>query len=146
MEYDLKEPLEREQFAARVKYLLGKRGGYVELTEKRQNSLSQNSYIHVAIQFFALQVGLPPGEVKDVYFKQTCNRDLFVRKRHDRILDVDRQYLRSSRELTSEEMSVAIDRFLKWAADTAGVYIPPSDEYIAVQRMRHDVERNKKLL
>lgn len=43
-------------------------------------------------------------------------------------------------------MSVAIDRFLRFASDKAGIYIPPSDEYIAVQRMQHEVQKNSRFL
>ena len=43
-------------------------------------------------------------------------------------------------------MTIAIDRFLKFASEKAGVYIPSSDEYIAVQRMQHEIQRNKKYL
>lgn len=146
MVYDLKDTLERQQFVTRVNFLLDKCNGCVELTEKRLRSMSQNNYLHVAIAYFSLQVGIPTKEVKDVYFKQICNPDLFVRTRHDEILHCNRKFLRSSSELSAEEMSVAIDRFLRWSASEAGIYIPPSDEYIAVQHMQHDVQRNIKLL
>lgn len=145
MIYNLSDSLEREQFLARARFL-SDRGASVELTEKKQRSLSQNAYLHAALGFFALQVGLPLQEVKEVYFKATCNPTLFLRSRHDSILGKDREYLRSTRELSQEELSEAIDRFLRWSSQTAGIYIPPSDEYIAVQRMQHEVQRNSKYL
>lgn len=146
MVYNLNDSFEREQFVTRVNFLLDRCGGCVELSEKRQRTMSQNSYIHTAMQYFALQTGIPAREVKDVYFKRVCNADLFVRTRHDDILHCDRETLRSSRELSAEEMSVAIDRFLRWASSEAGIYIPSSDEHIAAMRMQHDVQRNIKQL
>ena len=145
MVYNLSDSLEREQFITRAKFLVDK-GTLVELTEKKQRSLSQNSYLHACLGFFALQVGLPLQEVKEVYFKAECNRDLFLRPRHDSILGRDRHFLRPSNELSKEEMATAIDRFLKFASEKAGIYIPSSDEYIAVQRMQHEIQRNKKYL
>lgn len=145
MIYNLSDSLEREQFATRARFL-SEKGTVVELTEKKQRSLSQNAYLHAALGFFALQVGLPLQEVKEVYFKATCNPTLFMRTRHDNILGKEREYLRSTRELSQEELTVAIDRFLHWSSQTAGIYIPPSDEYIAVQRMQHEVQRNSKYL
>lgn len=145
MVYNLSDSLEREQFITRAKFLADK-GTLVELTEKKQRSLSQNSYLHACLGFFALQVGLPLQEVKEVYFKAECNRDLFLRTRHDSILGRDRHFLRSSSELSKEEMATAIDRFLKFASEKAGIYIPSPDEHIAVQRMQHEIQRNKKYL
>lgn len=146
MVYDLKDSLEREQFAKRVEFLLGKHSGCVELTEKRLQSLSQNNYAHVAIQYFALQVGMKAAEVKEAYFKRACNADIFVRRRYDKILHRERRFMRSTSDLSPEEMSTAIERFLQWASIEAGIYIPPADEYVAVQRMQHDVQRNIKNL
>ena len=151
MVYDLSDFLEREQFTTRVEYLMGKSspGGNtfrVELTEKKQRTLAQNAYLHCAMAYFALQIGLPMQEVKEVYFKAVCNPDLFQRTRFDNILGCERTFMRSSKDLTKEEMTTAIDRFLKFASEKAGIYIPPSDEYIAVQRMQHEVERNSRYL
>lgn len=145
MIYNLSDSLEREQFTTRAKFLL-ERGTVVELTEKKQRTLNQNSYLHAALGYFALQIGLPLQEVKEVYFKATCNPDLFTRTRQDKILGGERDYLRSTKDLTKEELSAAIDRFLKFASEKAGIYIPPSDEYIAVQRMQYEVQRNSKYL
>lgn len=145
MIYNLSDSFEREQFTTRAKFL-SEKGTVVELTEKRQRSLNQNNYLHAALGFFALQVGLPLQEVKEVYFKAECSPDIFLRTRQDDILVKERHFLRSSSELTTEEMSVAIDRFLRFASDKAGIYIPPSDEYIAVQRMQHEVQKNSRFL
>ena len=144
MMYDLSNSLELKSFKLRVKKLEESKS-MVELTEKKARSLNQNAYCHLAISYFALQIGLPTQEVKEVYFKNYCNHELFVRKRYDKILNVEREYLRSTTELTKEEMSVAIDRFLKFASEQ-GVYIAPSDEYIAILHMQHEVQRNQKYL
>lgn len=142
--YDLSNDLERESFNLRVSKLLESKC-MVELTEKKARTLSQNAYCHLAISYFALQIGLPMQEVKEVYFKNYCNHELFVRKRYDNILKVEREYLRSTTELTKEEMSLAIDRFLKFASEQ-GVYIASSEEYIALLHMQHEVSRNQKYL
>lgn len=145
MVFNLNDSFERSQFSTRAKFLM-EQGAVVELTEKRQRTLQQNSYLHAALGFFALQTGNTLQDVKRVYFKATVNPDLFIRYKQDDILGRERKYLRSSNELSKEEMSMAIDRFLHWASATAGIYIPPADEYIAVQRMQHEVQRNSKFL
>lgn len=144
MWFNLKNVFELEKFRAKVVEFESK-GAMVELKEKRGRSLNQNAYCHLAISYFALQIGLPMQEVKDAYFKNYCNHELFARKRYDKILNVEREYLRSTTELTKDEMSLAIDRFLKFAAEQ-GVYIAQSDEYIAILHMQHEVQRNQKYL
>lgn len=145
MVYDLKDALDRESFTTRVKYLQNKQA-IVELTEKTQRTLSQSAYCHVIIAYFALQIGYPPQEVKDFYFKETVNPDIFVRTRQDKILGVERKYLRSTADISKEEMSVAIDRFLSWSSSTAGIYIPSAEEHKAVVRMQYEVERAKRYM
>lgn len=128
MTYDLTSQLDRERFASRVRYLLDK-GAAVELTEKVQRSLNQNNYLHAIIGAVAMETGTTLAYAKEFYFKRIANADLFVR-------DVDDPYagrvqvLRSSADLTKEEMSIAIDRFKQWAAEQ-GMYLPePEDEAV----------------
>lgn len=144
MWYDLNNAFEKESFILRAKKL-AEDGAMVELSEKKARSMNQNAYLHLAISYFALQLGYTAQEVKDEYFKRECNPDLFVRTRYDELLGRNRQYLLSTRSLTKEETATAIDRFLHFAAQH-GVYIAPSDEYISLLRMQQDVQRNKKYL
>ena len=58
MMYDLSNSLELESFKLRVKKLEESKS-MVELTEKKARSLNQNAYCHLAISYFALQIGLP---------------------------------------------------------------------------------------
>lgn len=127
MVYDLGSPLQAENFMARARRLAG-RGAVVELTERRARTLSQNSYVHVIIGYFAAVTGNTAEWVKREYFKRACNGALFERRRVDRLLGREVTYLRSTSELGAEEMSVAIDRFRDWSAREAGVYLPSADE------------------
>lgn len=144
MIYNLSNDLEERSFALRVEKLRSS-GSMVELKEKRARSLSQNNYCHVAISYFALQMGITSAEAKEVYFKGVCNADIFTRKRYSEALGREYNYLRSTADLTKDEMSTAIDRFLKFAAEN-GIYIASPDDYVAILHMEHDVERNKKYL
>lgn len=144
MMYNTKNPLEVQNLRLKIEKLIEKQS-MVEVVEKKARSLNQNAYCHLAISYFALQIGLPMQEVKDAYFKNYCNHELFARNRYDKILNVEREYLRSTTELTKDEMSLAIDRFLKFAAEQ-GVYIAPSDEYIAILHMQHEVSNNQRYL
>lgn len=145
MWYNLSNPLERESFTLRTQQLTTDGAAMVELTVKRPRSLRQNAYLHLAISYFALQLGYTAQEVKDAYFKRLCSPDLFLRTRHDPILGCDREYLRSTRSLTKDETTLAINRFLQFAAQH-GIYIASPDEYVALQFMQHEVQRNERFL
>ena len=146
MLYDLQNELHAENFKKRVNALFLKKS-IVELTEKKpQRTLKQNSYLHAALGFFGIQFGYTIEEVKTWYFKDTCNKELFVRYKPDSITGEQRKYLRSSAELTTEEMTVAIERFRNWSADVAGVYIPSPDEHRLVEQMEIEVMRGRMYL
>ena len=126
MQYDLSIQLQRHQFEARCKALLDK-GCVVELTGKTFRSRNQNSYLHLLIGVVALETGTTLEYAKECYFKRLCNRDLFITTKTDRLAG-EVEIVRSSADLTQEEMSMAIDRFKRWGAEN-GIYMPaPGDE------------------
>ena len=143
MMYDTKNPHEVQSLQLKVEHLIA-RGSMVEVVEKKPRSLKTNAYLHAILSYFGLQTGNTLDEVKSLYYKRTVNGDLFVRQKHDALLGKDRDYLRHTSELTQDEISVSIDRFRSWSARVAEIYIPSSDEYIALLHIQHDVERAKR--
>lgn len=143
MLFDLSNDLQAENFKKRCN-MLYKKKCIVELTEKKpQRTLSQNAYLHAALGYFGLQVGYTIEEVKAWYFKETCNPEMFVMTITDAVTGEKRKTLRSSSDLTTEEMTVAIERFRNWSADKAGIYIPSPDEHRLVTQMEIEVQRGK---
>lgn len=144
MLYDLSNPLQCENFKVKAE-ALAKKGGIVELTEKKlQRTASQNRYLHSILAYFALEVGETAEYVKMNYFKLLCNRDLFVREVDDKFAGKIR-VVRSSSELDTEEMTRAIERYRNWAA-SEGVYIPSPEEHLMVQQMEIEISRNRQYL
>lgn len=128
MQYNLNAAYDRERFKARVEALLSK-GAVVELTERSFRSLNQNSYLHLLIGIVAMETGNTLEDTKRCYFKELVNPGIFCLKRTDHLGNTI-QVLRSSAQVSKEEMSTAIDRFKKWGADN-GIYMPsPEDESI----------------
>lgn len=126
MQYDLKSEFQLKAFQSKVEKLLEK-GAVVELTEKEFRSRNQNSYLHLLIGVVAMETGTTLDYCKEWYFKRLCNKDLFVTTRADRYAG-QVEVVRSSADLTKEEMSTAIDRFKRWGAEN-GIYMPnPGDE------------------
>ena len=141
--YDLTSEMQRKSFLARVDYLLEK-CSVAELTEKTFRTRNQNSYLHLLIGVVAMATGNTLEDTKRWYFKELCNADLFHRQHFDRLGNsVD--CIRSSADLTKEEMSMAIDRFKKWGAEN-GIYLPnPGDESL-LREIEIQMGRNRAYL
>lgn len=127
MIYNLNNEYERKKFSDNVKLFLDK-SDVVEMKRKTtQRSLSQNSYLHVLLGFFASEFGYTKEEVKYRFFKLHCNRDIFERQRVNRRGQTV-TYIRSSKELDKAEMSTAIERFRNYSSAECGFYLPEPDE------------------
>ena len=144
MLYDLSNELSRKQFAARVKHLWEKGAGIVELTDKSRRSLNQNNYLHAILGVLALETGNSLEVVKREIYKKKVNPDLFLRIKHDPMLG-EIEEVRSSRDLTKEEMSLSLDRYKKFCADN-GIFLPePGDEEL-LRQIEYEMARAAKYL
>lgn len=128
MTYNLATELDKQRAETRFHSLLH-RGAVIELTEKVQRSINQNSYLHLIIGAVAMEVGVSLDYAKEVYYKRMANGALFVRSTNDPLAG-QVETLRSSSELSKEEMSTSIHRFKMWAAEN-GMYLPePGDKQL----------------
>ena len=114
MIYDLSKPLDRERFATRASFLSDKQR-MVELTDVSRRTSSQNNYLHKILTYFANELGESMEYVKETYFKRMCNADLFVYTQTDKVTGEEVGRLRSTREISREDMTTAIERFRKFA-------------------------------
>lgn len=145
MVYDTSNPLDKANFLLRANRL-AESGKVIELTEKKpRRSLPQNKYLHVLLAYFGTQTGNTLDWVKQQYYKKLVNPDLFIREKEDKYLGKIK-VLRSSADLDTSEFSLSIERFRNWASQEAGIYLPSADEYIIIQQMEIEIERNKEFL
>lgn len=145
MTYDLANPLDQQRFKTRCNHLY-KQGGVVELTAKKgRRTIPQNSYLHLILGWFAIETGNTLDFVKKEYFKRYINPNIFVVEIEDKYLGKIK-VLRSSRDLTSAEMTTAIERFRNWASAEAGVYLPSPDEQSLLQYIERESSRYKEYL
>lgn len=146
MYYNLSDELQAQSLLTKVRHDIGCKK-VVEYKEKQtERTMRQNAYAHVAISYFALQIGESVEYCKRRYFKYTCNPDIFVREKTDKVTGERVLELRSFRELTKDETSLAIERFLKWSSEVAGIYIPSPEDTAQVRRMEMEVENNRRYL
>lgn len=143
MVYDLSSDFQRKAFLARVDNLMEK-GAVVELTEKVFRSPNQNRYLHLLIGVVAIETGNTLEDAKKWYFKETCNSDLFHVQHRDKMGNyID--HIRSTAELTKEEMSMAIDRFKRWGAEN-GIYMPNPEDIHLLKQIEIEMGRMKSYL
>ena len=143
MIYNLSTPLDRERFAARANRQLQK-GSVVEWTEKTLRSYNQNSYLHLLIGTIAMETGVSLEYAKREYFKKLVNREIFIRKEHDRFSG-EIEIIRSSADLSVEEMRISIDRFRMWAAEQ-GFYLPSPEDKDRLRDIEIEMGRMRQYL
>ena len=143
MVYDLSSDFQRKAFLARVDNLMEK-AAVVELTEKAFRTPNQNRYLHLLLGVVAMETGNTLADVKEYYFKGVVNPDIFHRQHRDKMGNyIDS--IRSTADLSKEEMSMAIDRFKRWGAEN-GIYLPnPGDESL-LRDIEIEMGRNRAYL
>lgn len=145
MLFVLKYDDEVRKFLDKVTKLVEKQA-VVNLSEKfPQRSLKQNSYLHLILTYFASEYGCTPDDAKQDYFKKLVNPDIFVREKENKKGKVVR-YCRSSSELTTQEMTLAIDRFRHWSAIEGDIYLPSPDDRDFILHCEQEIERNRQFV
>ena len=104
----------------------------------------QNRYLHLILAWFASETGYSVGEVKINYFKRLCNKELFLRTKVNKF-GREISFLRSSSELTTGEMTTAIERFRNWSA-SKGLYLPAPNEGSYLLYIEQEMEKQKEYL
>lgn len=143
MTYDLHNPLHLSQFQTRCS-LYQMKGASVELREITGRSKAQNRYLHLILGVVAMETGNTLAFTKEVYFKKLVNPDIFCLMKDDKIMGRV-PVLRSSSEVNAGEMSTAIDRFKRWAAEN-GMYIPDPQDAERLKDIEMEMGRMKSYL
>lgn len=139
MFYNLRNEKEKKDLIERVKKVLAENKDIVEFTVKRQNrTLSQNNYLHLLLSYFASHFGYSQEEVKERFFKMTVNPDLFVQFiEHD--IYGKGFVLRSTTELDTKQMTIAINRFKNYSAD-ADLILPDANNDGFIYHALNEIE------
>lgn len=146
MLYDCKNDLDRSKFLTRAQFLADRKD-VVELRTKRPRTLNQNAYLHVLIEYFACEYGEDAEYVKTEYFKLLINPEIFVEGSWvDKFTGQKRIKVRSTASLTTEEMSVCIDRFRNWSSKEAGIYLPTAEEGVKIRQCEIEIEKAKRFV
>ena len=142
MIYDPKNPIDAQRARKRFESLM-KLGKVFTINELTSKSVSQNNYLHLLIGFVAIELGENADYIKEHLYKRNANRDLFVFQKHDRHLDVDVECVKSTADITKEELSASIDRFRNYMSSVFDIYLPEPNEEEFLNSIKIEIERNR---
>lgn len=146
MIYNLAENKELEKFLERAGELSG-RESVVELKRvSPARTQNQNNYLHVLLQGFGLEFGCTADEAKTIY-KRDFNPHLYV---YERCIELGEKkfytkHLRSSRDLTKEQMADSIDNLLRKSSEL-GCELPTIDNTAALYDISNKAEMYSRYL
>ncbi len=146
MWYNALKPIDKQRAIQRFNFLLANEKTF-ELSEKKKTrSISQNSYLHLILSIYALEMGETLKYTKEETFKKEINRDIFFFERINYKTGEVRDDWRSTANLDSKEMTVCIDRFRNHAAKDLGLYLPEPHDLVYIDEMKIEVENKKEWL
>lgn len=145
MIFDLRNEFQIPKFKEYVNKLF-REHAVVELKKKLPNrTLAQNRYFYLLLSWFASETGYSIEEVKIDIFKRVCNRDIFEREKTNKKGKIIKT-LRSSSELSTGEMTLAIERFRNYSSAQAGIYLPSPNENEFLLHIQQEIEKDKEFL
>lgn len=146
MQYDLSSELDRNKAVSRFEYLL-KNEKKIELAEKRiKRGLSQNAYAHVCLTAFAIEYGDTIQYVKQELWKKQICPSIFKYERVNRVTGEVRTAYKSSADLDTKEMTIAIDMLRDYASREMGLYIGEPKDMVWVREIQRQEQQLKQYL
>lgn len=137
MKYNLEKPIEVEQARQYLERLVKQRK-WVEVKRLSPNrSLNQNNYLHLLLGAFGAHFGYNLEEAKTIY--KELNKDVYHYEKKGRT------FVRSSANLTMEEMAKTIDVLHKWSKK-AGYPLPLATDTEWLMQIENEIERSKHYL
>jgi len=133
-------PHQSEAARIRLEFLIQK-GATIEVTEKKKKrTVQQNRYLHLILGWFALEYGETLEYVKTEFFK-SLSKDIFLYNRINYKTGEERTTYRSSREVDTRQMTIAIERFRDWSSQKAGIYLPRANEHKFLEEIEREMNK-----
>jgi len=143
MIYNSSNQLQTKQAMEKLKYFISK-GKTFELKAKHpKRSISQNSYLHLILTWFGIETGYTMEEVKQEIFKKHVNSTLFYDGEFEgKIQGFKIERWRSTANLDTEEMTLAINRFRNFSSQELGIYLPEPKELALLQDLENEISKH----
>lgn len=136
-------PYEVNQAKTRFKWLIDNKKMF-EIKEIRpKRSISQNSYLHLILYWFAAEYGETLEYVKQEIFKKVVNKQIFKTEYVNEKTGEIRTDWKSTAILDTKELTTAIDRFRDYSSKEAGIYLPEPNDLTTLQYIENEIKKNK---
>lgn len=99
--------------------------------------------MHVLFGFFAAEYGETMDYIKQEMFKKIVNPEIFKTEYANKVTGEVRVAWRSTSDLDTGELTIAIDRFRDYASKEAGIYLPEPNEEDFLKSCEIEIERTK---
>lgn len=125
--------IELQKGKERFKWLI-ENGKTFELTQKRKKrTYKQNRYLHLILGWFGLEIGYTLNESKMIYKK--LNLEIYKYQKNGQ------DFLRSSAELNTEQMSITIEKLRNYSNNELGTYIPEANEIAYLNHIEEELNK-----
>ena len=142
MLYDPRKEIDKAQAIQNFNKLIdGSKPFRIEVKQFKR-TLNQNDFWHLCIDYAATQMQVTKRYMSDEIFKRYYNKDIFEVVKTMRS---GKQYkdLKSSKELTVEEMAIALTRVINGLREDAEIVLPDPDQRKYQMECEIEVEKNK---
>lgn len=109
-------------------------------------SLPQNAYLHLILNWFAIETGYSLDYVKQELFKKEVNKDIFYVDLFNEKSGACYYEWRSTSKLDKLEMTKAIQKFRTYASIEAGIYLPEAGENEFLIHIQNEIEKHREYL
>lgn len=145
MIFDLSNQWDVLKFSDKVKRAIDEKYTVTLSRKLPQRTIKQNAYLHLLLGYFASETGYSIDEVKYEFFKKRCNPDIFFKEtvnKHGQTIVT----ARSSKDLDTGEMTLAIERFRNYSASEAKLYLPTPDDYTFLTFCEQQIQETNEYL
>ena len=118
----------------------------VKCEDLKLKTLSQNAYLHLCLEWFALNSGYRTEWVKLEIFKKMVNPSLFL---VDEVNEKNGEVyitVRSWSDFTKEEAITAINRFIDYSIMECDIRMPDPKDLPSIGYIKEELERNSQYL
>lgn len=123
-------------------------GKVIEIKTVGTRTNSQNSYLHLCLQYAASMLGETLQYVKQYYYKECANHEIFCKTDIDKVTGEWVYKIRSTRDLTSDEMRLTIERFKDWCATQPAepFILPEANNEVQIAEAKKIINSNKEFI
>lgn len=143
MIYNASNELQKKQAIEKLKYFIANEKTFELKAKHQKRSISQNSYLHLILTWFGIETGYTMEEVKQEIFKKHVNSSLFYDGEYEgKIQGFKIERWRSTANLDTEEMTLAINRFRNFSSQELGIYLPEPKELALLQDLENEISKH----